>query len=478
MKQVPKVKLFNTLSRKVVHLTPLVDNQVKMYTCGLTVYSQPHIGNWAAYIYTDVLVRTLRASGYDVTQIQNITDVGHLVSDADDGEDKMEKGAKKEGKSAWDIAKKYSQIAYHEAYTILNLTKPTRLVAATSLIQEQIDFAKELEKNNLTYIIEGDGLYLDTSKLDSYGALAQLDVSGLQAGIRVQNRNKRNVTDFAIWKLSPTNSDRDMEWDSPWGKGFPGWHLECSVIARENLGDQIDIHTGGIDHIPVHHTNEIAQTEAVTKKQFSKYWFHVNHLKINGRKLSKSEGNSYTLQDILNKNIDIQAFKLMILESHYQTEGNFSWEILQAAQNRLYHWLFAANLRWQPQSATADQYMYNNATHKMILKQLQDNLNTPAALQQIDSFFDQVITVGISTDNVAALNNILVQIKELIGIDLLQDDIPNMTKTLLQKRAKARIDKNWELTDSIRDELIAQHINVLDTPKGQIWQRIPKKSLI
>ena len=316
------IQLYNTLTRRKDTLTPLTPGKVSIYTCGLTVYSQPHIGNWVSYIYWDVLVRLLRAAGLVVTRTQNITDVGHLTSDADDGEDKMQAGAQREGLTAWDIARKYMAIAEHEAYDLLGLTRPDHLVRATDYIPQQIAFARALEEKGYTYRIPGDGLYFDTSKLAHYGQLARLDIAGLAAGARVSAAGKRNATDFAIWKLSPPGATRDMEWESPWGVGFPGWHLECSVIARETLGDQIDIHTGGIDHIPVHHSNEIAQTESLTDKQFARVWLHNNHLKVDGRKMSKSLGNIITLADITAHGAHPMAFKLAILSKHYRTEGS------------------------------------------------------------------------------------------------------------------------------------------------------------
>ena len=456
------MKLYNTLTREVETFTPLNGKDVKMYTCGLTVYSQPQIGNWVAYIYSDVLTRTLKASGFKVTRIQNITDVGHLVSDDDAGEDKMEKGAKKEGLTAWEVADKYIKVADREAFEMLALQRPTKLVRATDLIQEQIDFVKKLEANGYTYITD-DGVYFDTSKLDDYGKLAKLDIKGLEAGARVDVRGKKNKTDFAVWKFSPKDQQRDMEWDSPWGKGFPGWHLECSVIAYENLGEQIDLHTGGIDHIPVHHTNEIAQTESVTGKQFSKYWFHNNHIKVNGTKLSKSLGNSYTLQDILDKGFSLEAFKLLVLSSHYRTEGNFSWEILEAAQNRVNRWREMFNRRWQmnvlqeePTDISAD-----------ILAALQNDLDTPKTLALIDEYFDLV-------DNNGAMpfRDSLISIRDLLGIDLLDDDISDEQKALLAKRQTARDNKDWAASDTLRDTLAEQGVGVRDTSKGQIWFRV------
>lgn len=455
------MKLYNTLSRTVEAFKPLQDNKVKMYTCGLTVYSQPQIGNWVAYIYADVLTRTLQASGYDVTRIQNITDVGHLVSDDDVGEDKMEKGAKSEGLTAWQVADKYIQIADDEAYNQLQLLRPTKLVRATDLIQEQINFVKILDEKGYTYTTD-DGVYFDTSKLDDYGKLARLDIEGLEAGARVDVSGKKHKTDFALWKFSPKDQQRDMEWDSPWGKGFPGWHLECSVIAYENLGEQIDLHTGGIDHIPVHHTNEIAQTETVTGKQFSKYWFHNNHIKINGTKLSKSLGNSYTLQDIIDKGYSLNAFKLLVLSSHYRTEGNFTWEILEAAQNRVNRWREMFNRRWQMDILSNDQPDISSD----ILEALQDDLNTPKVLAIIDEYFDTVDSNGAMPNR-----DTLVSIRDMLGIDLLEYDIEDEAKALIQQRAAAREAKDWAQSDKLRDELAKQGIELRDTPEGQLWYR-------
>lgn len=455
------MKLYNTLTREIETFTPHDGNNVKMYTCGLTVYSQPQIGNWVAYIYSDVLTRTLQASGFDVMRIQNITDVGHLVSDDDAGEDKMEKGAKQEGLTAWEVADKYIAIADREAYELLGLQQPTKLVRATDLIQEQINFVKKLEAKGYAYVTE-DGVYFDTSKLDDYGKLAKLDIKGLEAGARVDVRGKKNKTDFALWKFSLVGQKRDMEWESPWGTGFPGWHLECSVIAYENLGEQIDLHTGGIDHIPVHHTNEIAQTESVTGKQFSKYWFHNNHIKVNGTKLSKSLGNSYTLQDIQDKGYSLEAFKLLVLSSHYRTEGNFSWEILEAAQNRVNHWGEMFNRCWQADVLTDSET--DISAH--ILEALQNDLDTPKVLALIDEYFDKVNANGAMPNRETLLG-----IRDLLGIDLFEGDINDDQKALLVKRQTARNNKDWQISDTLRDALAEQGIGIHDTNKGQVWYR-------
>ncbi|HMS32352.1 MAG TPA: cysteine--tRNA ligase [Candidatus Saccharibacteria bacterium] len=459
-----KLKLYNTLTRKVEEFNTLKPGKVKMYTCGITVYSQPHIGNWLAYIYSDILHRTLLSSGYDVERTQNITDVGHLVSDDDDGEDKMEKGAKSENMTAWQVADKYIKICEAESAK-LNLLKPTNLVRATDLIPEQIEFVKELEAKGYTYQID-DGIYFDTSKLEGYGKLAKLDLHGLQDGARIANTDKKNKTDFALWKFSPKNQQRDMEWDSPWGKGFPGWHLECSVIARETLGDQIDIHTGGIDHIPVHHTNEIAQTETLTgKKPFSAFWFHNNHIKVNGTKISKSLGNIFTLQDIEEKGLSLDAFRLMVLSSHYQTEGNFSWEILEAAQNRLDNWVEASALVHQ-----GDEGSDNSDFEASIKDALNNNIDTPTVLSLIDQFVDEINQNSLSAK--LKVKNLIETTQTLLGINLSVDDISSEQKNLLSLRQKARDEKDFAESDRIRDLLLEQGIKLKDTECGQVWSRV------
>ncbi len=457
------MKLHNTLSRATDDIQPLEGTKIKLYTCGLTVYSQPHIGNWVAYIYWDILVRTLRNSGYDVTHIQNITDVGHLTSDEDAGEDKMLKGALKEGLTAWQVAEKYIAIADKEAYNQLGLLRPNHMPRATEYIPQQIAFVQELERKEYTYVI-ADGVYFDTSKLQNYGELAQLDIKGLQFGARVADTGKKNPTDFAVWKFSDPSEKRDMEWESPWGKGFPGWHLECSVMAREILGDQIDIHTGGIDHIPVHHTNEIAQTEAVTNKKFSKYWMHANHIKVDGTKISKSLGNGYILKDIVDKGFDLQAFKLMVLSKHYRTEGNFTWEILEAAQNRLNNWMAVADLQHQI-GETSDPAVTLDISN--VLTQLQNDLNTVGAVSAIES----LLAAAIEPEARHNLPAIIEVISELLGIDISRPDITDEQKALLADRQQARSENDWKRSDSLRDQLLTQDIEVKDSPQGQVWSR-------
>jgi cysteinyl-tRNA synthetase len=466
------MKVQNTLTRTLDEITPLEDNKIKLYTCGLTVYSQPHIGNWVAYIYWDILVRTLKDAGYDVTRVQNITDVGHLTSDEDAGEDKMLKGALTEGITAWQVAEKYMAIADDEAYNKLGLLRPDHMPRATEYIPQQIAFVEELEKKGYTYVI-ADGVYFDTSKLSDYGKLARLDIGGLQFGARVADTGKKNPTDFAVWKFSDPTEKRDMEWDSPWGKGFPGWHLECSVMARELLDDQIDIHTGGIDHIPVHHTNEIAQTEAVTGKQFSNYWLHNNHLKVDGEKMSKSLGNIYTLQDIEDKGFDIEAFKLTILSKHYRTEGNFTWEILEASQNRLNSYRAMADQLWQPsEQGTVDDAQINQA-QEAVRAALQDDLNTPGALAALSQLESAIDTGGISKSSQTVFSAFLQWIDSVLGLILSQrPNISEEQQILIKERQEARDDQNWEISDRLRNQLAGQGIEIKDTPRGQIWNRL------
>ena len=280
------MKLYNTLTRKVEELKPQRPPKVTVYTCGPTVYDYPHVGNWFTFLRYDILVRALKAAGYKPDWVMNITDVGHLVSDADEGEDKLEKGAKREGKNAWQIAEFYTK-NFEKGLELLNITPPNHLPRATEHIEEQIDLIKDLEKSGYTYTTT-DGVYYDTTKFATYGKMARLDLENLREGARVEvNPEKRNPTDFALWKLSPKDQKRDMEWQSPWGKGFPGWHLECSAMSMKYLGKTLDVHAGGIEHIPVHHTNEIAQSEAATGKPFAKIWVHMNHIMIGAEKLPK-----------------------------------------------------------------------------------------------------------------------------------------------------------------------------------------------
>ncbi len=468
------MKLYNTLTRSPEEVRPLQDNTILLYTCGLTVYSQPHIGNWVSYIYWDILVRTLKARGFTVNRVQNITDVGHLTSDEDAGEDKMLKGALKEGLTAWQVAEKYIGVAEDEAYVQLGLLKPDHMPRATEYIPQQIAFVQGLEEKGFTYVIQ-DGVYFDTSKLSDYGKLARLDIDGLQFGARVADTGKKNPTDFALWKFSPKNEKRDMEWESPWGKGFPGWHLECSVMARELLGDTIDIHTGGIDHIPVHHTNEIAQSEALTGAPFAHTWVHANHLKVDGTKISKSLGNGYTLGDVIDKGYSADAFKLLVLSKHYRTEGNFTWEILEAAANRLKGFEACADLIFQDDDrAVAAPADYFKTQSERIIAVLGDDLSTPEALVIINETIEHIEkSSGIHKHDIENFRIFLVTIDELLGLHLSQrSDINEEQKTVIASRLRARENKDWNESDHLRAELEQQGIGVRDTANSTQWYRL------
>lgn len=465
------MKLHNTLTRKIEEIKPLVEGEISLYTCGLTVYSQPHIGNWVVFIYWDVLQRTLQEAGYKVNRVQNITDVGHLTSDEDAGEDKMLKSALSEGTTAWEVAQKYIDIAHHEAYEQLGLLKPEHLPRATDYIQQQIGFIKQLEKKGFTYTI-ADGVYFDTSKLDDYGKLAQLDIKGLRFGARVADTGKKNPTDFAVWKFSNPDEKRDMEWESPWGTGFPGWHIECSAIAREILGDQIDIHTGGIDHIPVHHTNEIAQTEALTGKKFANIWVHANHIKVNGTKMSKSLGNIYTLKDITDKGFDLDAFKLMILSKHYTTEGNFTWENLESYQNSLLNINAAADMKWQPSLASDTEVSISHNLENFSVA-LQDDLQTPTAIKELRAIMLAYTEDGVSESARQDFQTMLEKFDTALGLSLAdRPDISEEQKELISRRQVAKDNGEFATADALRQQLKQQGVGLEDRANGTRWYRI------
>ncbi len=470
------MKLYNTLSRKVEEIKPDNPPLVKMYTCGPTVYDYPHIGNWFTFLRYDILVRTLKAAGFEPKWVMNITDVGHLTSDADEGEDKLEKGARREGKTAWEVAQFYTDY-FMRSLKRLNITPPDMLPKATDHITEQIDLVKKLEEKGFTYTIK-DGVYFDTSKLKDYGKLAKLDIEHLKEGARVEaNPEKRNPTDFALWKLTPKDQKRDMEWDSPWGNGFPGWHLECSAMSMKYLGETLDIHGGGIDHIPVHHTNEIAQSEAVTGESFSRYWFHSNFILVNSQKMAKSKGNFYTLEDLEEKGVPPMAFRLLALESHYRSEAEFNWNILSAAHNRLKAYQAMADLRWQPKEVDrkGEEQMVVLITETVpagLLEAVNDDLNTPMALATL-SQLENAAADGLHAETIELFNNLLEIVDGLLGLGLLlSKDITDEQKKLIKAREKAREAKDWEASDKLRDKLLNQDIAVRDTANGPIWSRL------
>lgn len=483
------LKLHNTLTKKLDTFTPRTDDTVTLYTCGPTVYNFLHVGNWAAYIYWDVLVRTLLANNYNVERVMNITDVGHLVSDADDGEDKLEKGARREGKTAWEVAEFYGA-DFLAGMNSLGLLTPEHITKATDFIPEQLALVRTLKDKGYTYQID-DGIYFDTSKFSTYADFAGLDLEAQKAGARVEfNTQKRNASDFALWKFTPAGEKRDMQWETPLElldgtgtiMGFPGWHLECSAMAMSLLGPTIDIHTGGIDHIPVHHTNEIAQSESASGQQFANYWLHNNHLKVNGTKISKSLGNGYTLQDLAERGFSPLDYRMFVLQSQYESEGNFTFENLTAAKNRLHRWRNVAALRHQTHDtlrddgdkSTDEQTVSLLAPSQAIVEALNNNLNTPEALMIVDDAFSRLDDKALSDIHQFGLTELLTTIDDTLGLQLVAStpDINDSAKQLILEREQARAAKNWQHSDELRDELLGQGIAVRDTARGTIWEYV------
>jgi cysteinyl-tRNA synthetase len=464
------MKLYNTLTRQLDEVVPQNTPTVSVYTCGPTVYDYSHIGHWYNYVRMDILIRTLRANALEPNWVMNITDVGHLVSDADEGEDKLEKGARREGKSAWEIAEFYTK-DFLDGMKELNILDPNHIVKATDHINEQIDLIKTLEEKGFTYTID-DGVYYDTSKFPTYKDFARLDLDEQQAGARVEfNSQKKNASDFAVWKFSPKDHTRDMEWESPWGTGFPGWHIECSAMSMKYLGRTLDIHTGGIDHIPLHHTNEIAQSEAATGRMFAHYWMHSNHVLIDGQKISKSLSNSIKLSDIIAKGYSPEALRLNILESNYRTQSHFSWDSLEAANNRLKDLRALAALRWQPRVVAHDAATF---ALEDVVKQLNviisNDLDTPRALAYLSQVNTQLQAVHIEEDMVDHFEVMLQGIDEMFGLKLMEvKDINDDQKALIKDRKEARGNKDWQKSDDIRDKLLEQGIAIRDASHGPIW---------
>lgn len=453
-----KLKLYNTLTKKKEIFKPLKKNLVGLYTCGLTVYNYAHIGNLRTYIFEDILRRTLELNGYKVKHVQNITDVGHLTDDADQGEDKIEKIAKNENKSAWEIADFYTN-AFKNDLKKLNILSPHIWCKATDHIKEQIKAIQKIEKNGFTYITN-NGVYFDTSKMPDYGILSNFDKANLQPGKRIAVGNKKSHSDFALWKFSQPNEKRQMEWDSPWGKGFPGWHIECSAMANSYLGVPFDIHCGGIDHIPVHHNNEIAQTQAAEGKLMANYWLHSEFLLINETKMAKSQNNFFTLQTLIDQKFLPLTYRYLTLLTHYRQKINFNWHSLEQAQNALLK-LFNSLYPYQKKGKIIAKYKQS------FLEALNDDLNTPKSLAVMWDLIkskqplDDIAATIFYFDNVFGFN--LEKNLKTIKARPIQSEI----KILLTDREQARNDKNWELADKLRLKILAKDYLVTDTSSGQ-----------
>lgn len=464
------LRLFNSLSRKVEDFKPLHPLQVGMYSCGPTVYQFAHIGNMRAFTIADVLVRTLRYNGYDVNFIMNITDVGHMTLDqaggGDAGEDKMEKTARLEGKTVWEVAEFYTDV-FLKDYDALNLTRPTKFVKATDHIKEQIDLIKRLEEAGYTYETS-DGIYFDTNKYPEYGKLSSLDQ--VKEGARVEaNEEKHSPRDFALWKFSPSGEKRQMEWKSPWGKGFPGWHIECSAMSMKYLGESFDIHTGGIDHKEIHHPNEIAQAEAVTGKPLAKYWVHTAFMLVSGEKMSKSLGNTYTLYDLEEQNYDLLALRYLYLQTHYRQEMNFTYASLDAAQNA-YKKLILDVSRW------GDPLFDSGVVPAGVVKDFEDrfleaineDLNMSKALAVMWELVKSDLPTGAKAKTLFKFDEVLgLNIQELSNqLRYAQGVIPGHIQQMVEERQRLRKQHQFNAADKIRADVEKLGYLIEDTKKG------------
>ncbi len=457
------IKIYNSLTRKIEIFKPLKDKRVGFYTCGPTVYWYAHIGNLRTYFFEDIFKRVLKYNGYKVKHVMNITDVGHLTSDDDTGEDKIEKGAKREKKTAREIANFYTKAFFEDLYT-LNIESPDIVIKATDTIKEQINFIKLLEKKGFTYKIK-DGVYFDTSKLKKYGRLWPKKME-IRAGKRVEMVvGKKNPTDFALWKLTPPGVKRQLEWSSPWGKGFPGWHTECIVMAKKELKIPFDIHCGGIDHVLIHHTNEIAQAEAAFEKILANYWVHGEHLILKDGKMAKSKGNIITIQSLKEKNINPLALRYLYLTTHYRSKLEFSFAALKSAQNsleRLYEKIEETKNEIGFQENRKINKEFNNYKKKF-LSFINNDLDTPKALAFLWKLIkDKKI-------NPKEKYNILLDFDRVFGLKICEVKevrVPLKIKKLLKERENYRNQKNWQKADEIRKKIEEMGYRIEDTKEG------------
>jgi cysteinyl-tRNA synthetase len=452
----PALMLHNTLSGKPEAFVP-INGTVKMYNCGPTVYDRQHIGNLRPYVFADTLRRALNAWGYKVKQVINITDVGHLTSDADEGEDKLEAAASRKGQSAQDIAKEVT-VGWFADLDALGIDRSAiEFPRATDYIAEQIALVQSLEQKGYAYTID-DGVYFDTAKFVGYGKLGGINLAGQQAGARVEeNKEKKNPHDFALWKLSPAGSTRQQEWPSPWGVGFPGWHIECTAFIFKLLGKQIDIHTGGVDHIPVHHNNEIAQAEAITGKQYARYWMHNEFITIEGKKVSKSIGNTIYLSQLTDHGMFARALRYWYLTGHYRSPMNFTWEALEGANAALVR---LARAYHELPDGTPDQNFL-----KMFYAAIADDLDTPKALALV---WKNIKTLNkatlVETDNILGLG--LAEVRPMQKLEISHTDLPEDVRELLNSREAARAKKDFAKADEFRAEIESAGYDLKDTPEG------------
>ncbi len=459
-----KIYFYNTLTRKKEEFTPIDKKEVKMYSCGPTVYYFAHIGNLRAYLFMDTLRRTLKYNGYDLKHVMNITDVGHLVSDADEGEDKMMKAAQRENKDPFEIAKFYMN-AFFEDIHKLNIDKPEIIARATEHIKDMEKYVQKIIENGYTYETE-DTIYFDTSKLEKYGVLSNIKIDEQKAGARVDfDKSKKNITDFALWIKAPEN--HLMKWDTFWGKCYPGWHLECSAMGYKYLGDHFDIHTGGIDHIPIHHENEIAQAQGFCGKNPANFWMHVDFLQVNGGKMSKSLNNLYTLSDLQEKGYEPLVYRMFNFTSTYRAQINFTFEAMDSAKTAL------GRLRdgyLKHKAGTEDVSDDEIQSYKeRFLEAINDDLNMPVAMSIVWEVVKQ-------PKKSKKYQELLLDFDRVLGFNLKdyvkeENVLPEDVQKLVNERNNARANKNWAESDRIRDILVSMGYTVKDSKEGTIVEK-------
>ena len=456
------IYLYNTLTRQKEVFKPIDESEVRMYSCGPTVYYNAHIGNLRAYLFMDNLRRMLKYNGYKLKHVMNITDVGHLTSDADEGEDKMMVASKRENKSPWEIAKHYTDL-FLQDIDKLNIDRPEIIAKATEHIDIMEQYVKKIIENGYTYQTE-DTVYFDTSKLPNYGILSGKKLDEQQAGARVNfDNNKKNVSDFALWIKAP--KEHIMQWDSFFGRSYPGWHLECSAMGYKYLGEEFDIHTGGIDHIPIHHENEIAQAEGFCGKIPAKFWMHVNFLKVNGGKMSKSLNNLYTLDDLKEKGYEPEVYRMFNFSSSYRTPINFTWEAMDANKKALAKLRegYQEHLNGNDDNKEIDSLVkkYEEDFHKAI----NDDLNMPLAMSVVWEVVKAPYKSPIFAELLRKFDTVLgLNVDKVVAKE--KEEIPEEIQALAEKRKIARENKDWAESDRLRDEIQAKGYSIKDTKEG------------